>query len=352
MTISHRIRVEPIGKEVICSEDQCILDACLRAGIWLPHSCTHGTCGTCKAEVLDGAVAHGASSPFALMDFERSEGKVLLCSATPRSDVTIEADVEDEDVEHFPVLDFVATVGSVEDVAIDVRRLVLHLDSELHFNAGQYVQITVPGKGVVRAYSLANPPSQPRRIELHIRRTPGGLATDGWIFTALATGDTVQLAGPYGNFSFREQRREPAILVAGGTGVAPMKSIVRHVLEGDLDRSLTLYQGARRHDGFHEHDYFSELAANHRDRFQYRPCLSDETHPDYASGTVVDVADADLPTLRGYVGYLCGPPPMVEAAIKMLMGKRLFPRDIYREDFLDESYKADGIGVRSPLLKR
>ena len=353
MSISYRVTVEPIGKEVLCREDQPILDACLRAGIWLPHSCTHGTCSTCKADVLGGDVDHGDSSSFALMDFERDEGKTLLCCATPRSDVTIEGDVEAEDgVEYFPVRDFTATVVSIDDVATDIRRLVLDLDSDVEFNPGQYMQLSVPGTGVTRTYSMASPPSESRRIELHIRRTPGGLATDGWIFATLAVGDDIQMAGPYGKFFFREARAEPAVLIAGGTGLAPMKSIVRRVLESDLERSLVLYQGARTRDQLYDYEYFADLADAHPDRFRYRACLSEEHDPDFAHGTVLDVLDADMPSLRGHVGYLCGPPPMVEAAMKLLMRKRLFPRDIYREDFLDESDKASGAGVRSPLLKR
>ncbi|MYZ06557.1 2Fe-2S iron-sulfur cluster binding domain-containing protein [Streptomyces sp. SID2999] len=353
MATSYRVTVEPVGKEVLCREDQPILDACLRAGIWLPHSCTHGTCGTCKAEVLDGEVDHGGSSSFALMDFERDEGRTLLCCATPRSDVTIEGDVEEEEgVEHFPVRDFTATVVSLDDIATDTRRIVLGLDSDLEFNPGQYLQVAVPGKGVTRTYSMANAPSEPRRVELHVRRTPGGVATDGWIFSTLQVGDEIALAGPYGKFFYREARDEPAVLIAGGTGLAPMKSIIRRVLESDLRRTLVLYQGARTADQFYDRDFFAALAKEHPGRFDYRPCLSDEEHPDFAHGTVLDVLDADRPTLSGHVGYLCGPPPMVEAAMKLLMRKRLFPRDIYREDFLDERDKAQGSGVRSPLLKR
>nr|WP_277352107.1 FAD-binding oxidoreductase [Knoellia sp. DB2414S] len=342
-----------MGKEVECAEDQPILEACLRAGVWLPHSCTHGTCGTCKAEVLDGDVDHGAASSFALLDFERDEGKALLCCAMPRSDVTIEGDVDaEEGVVFHPVRDFVGTVTVLEDVAVDTRRLVLELDQEIDFNPGQYVQVTVPGKDVVRTYSIASPPSQRNSIELHIRRTPGGLASDGWIFATLAEGDRVNLAGPYGNFFLREEREEPAVLIAGGTGLAPMKSMIRHVLEGDCDRTITLYQGARTVDHLYDQEFFTALAERHPDRFVYRPCLSEEDREGYLAGTVLDVLDRDKPTLSGHVGYLCGPPAMVEAAMRVLMGKRLFPRDIYREDFLDEAAKAAGTGVRSPLLKR
>ena len=144
MTTEYRITVEPLGREVTCREDQTILDACLRAGVWVPHSCTHGTCATCKAEVLEGEVDHGEASSFALMDFERDEGKLLTCSAKPRSDVTIEADIDvDDDVEMHPVSDYTATVVELVDVALDTKRLVVELDRDIDFNAGQYLKFPV-----------------------------------------------------------------------------------------------------------------------------------------------------------------------------------------------------------------
>lgn len=352
MATAYEVTVEPVGRKIDCREDQPILDACLRAGIWLPHACTHGTCGTCKAEVLDGEVDHGDSSAFALMDFEREEGKALICTACPRSDLVIEGDVEEEEgVTTYPVADYTGVVTAIEDCAADTRRLLIDLGRALKFNPGQYVSIEVPGAHATRSYSMANPPSEPRRIELHIRRTPDGLASDGWIFKSLAVGDQVHLSGPYGRFFLRGARAEPILLIAGGTGLAPIKSMVRHILELGLDRTITLYQGARTTDMIYDVEYFTGLAKRYPDRFTYRPCLSDEQHAGYATGNVTDVLDADIPTCRGHVAYICGPPPMVDAALKTLMRKRLFPRDIYREDFYDASDKATG-GVRSPLLKR
>jgi phenol hydroxylase P5 protein len=364
---TYTVTVEPLGREVECAEDQTILDACLRNGVWLPHSCTHGTCGTCKAEVLDGDVDHGASSSFALMDFEREEGKLLPCCATPRSDVVIEADIDvDESVEVFPVEDHTGTVVELTDIAEQTRRLVVELDRDLRFNAGQYLRFTVPASAgrpeVDRTWSIASPPSERRRLEFHIRNVPGGRGTEGWVFGGLAVGDRIAVAGPYGRFVLHTADDRPAVLVGGGTGCAPLKSMVRHALEdGQYGGRLTLYVGGRTRAWLYDVDVFQRLAKEHPDRFTFRPCLSEETReevaasgddPDaYGYGLVTDVLAADHETLAGCAGYLCGPPAMVEAALKTMMARRLFPRDIYREDFFNEADRAAG-GVTSPLIRR
>ncbi|WP_377639338.1 NADH:ubiquinone reductase (Na(+)-transporting) subunit F [Oryzobacter terrae] len=361
---TYTVTVEPLGREIECREDQTILDACLRSGVWLPHSCTHGTCATCKAEVLDGEVDHGAASSFALMDYERDEGRLLPCVACPRSDVVIEADIDvDDSAEVFPVEDFTGTVVVLEEIALQTRRLVIELDRDIGFNAGQYLKFQVPARdglpAVDRTWSIASPPTETRRLEFHVRNVEGGRGTDGWVFGGLMPGDTVSVSGPYGRFVLRTDDDRHAILIGGGTGLAPLTSMLRHALENDAyGGHLTLYQGGRSREWLYDVEYFRSLAAQYPDRFTYRPCLSEETADDcgleaegFGFGLVTDVIAADHATLTGCTGYLCGPPPMVDAALRTLMGKRLFPRDIHREDFFNEGDKAAG-GVRSPLIKR
>ena len=363
--VSYRITIEPIGRVIMCREDQPILDAALRAGVWLPHSCTHGTCATCKCEVLEGEVDHGDASSFALMDFERDEGKLLPCSARPRSDLTIEADIDiDDDIEMFAVSDFTAVLVEKTEIARDTVRLVIELDRDIAFNAGQYLKFAVPARegmpSVDRTWSIASPPTETRRLEFHVRLVPGGRGTEGWIWAGLEVGEPLEVSGPYGRFVLHTSEDRHAIMVGGGTGLAPLKAMIRHGLENEAyDGEITLYQGGRSREWLYDVEFFEDLAQEY-DQFTYRPCLSEETAEQvaadggdptaYGYGMVTDVIAADHASLSGCKGYLCGPPVMVEAAMKTLMGKRLFPRDIYREEFFNEGDK--GGGVASPLIKR
>ncbi|QGN49213.1 2Fe-2S iron-sulfur cluster binding domain-containing protein [Micromonospora sp. WMMC415] len=355
MTTTYTVRVEPLGAEVSCREDQTVLDACLREGVWLPHACTHGTCGTCKAIVLDGDIDLGSASPFALLDSEREEGCALLCVARPRGDLVVEGEVDIEDgVEVHPVRDHRGRVVTLEEVAPDVRRVVLDLTRPMPFNAGQYVQLVLPG-GDTRPYSIANSPSDPRRIELHVRRHPGGAATDRWIFKDLAVGDEVALSGPYGTFSWRPARDKPVLLVGTGTGLAPLASILAQL--GDTaaaagwEHEVVLYHGVATKDELYDRERYERLQQE-LPWFSYRPAVSREP-VNGRQGRVTDLLAKDFPRASGRVAYLCGSPRAVEDTMKVLMRARLFPRDILREGFFDSADRASGTHVvRSPLIRR
>lgn len=333
MANNYTVRIQGKNSDITVAEDQSILDAALRANEWLPHSCTQGTCGTCKLKVLCGEVRHNESPEYTLTTDERAEGLALGCMATPCSDLTVEpiGGAGDDGIPHFPLRDYQGTVTVLEDIAANTRRLVVEVDTPMLFNAGQYVELIVPGHNVGRQYSLANPPTETRSLEFHVKLTTGGLATDGWIFGPMQVGDRISLRGPLGQFNLVKQQDEAAILIGGGTGLAPLKSIVQHALAERLVPELYLYHGGRRQEDLYDVDFFRDLAQQH-EHFHYRPALSEEQW-DGAMGMVTDVVLDDFSSCKGMSAYLCGPPAMVEAAVKALKRRRMAPRLIFREEF-------------------
>lgn len=333
MAHNYSVRIQGRNSDVNVAEDQSILDAALRANEWLPHSCTQGTCGTCKLRILSGEIDHGGSPDYTLTAEERAEGLALGCMACPRSDLTVEpvGAIADDGTPRHALRDYEGTIVVLDDIAANTRRLVVELDEPMDFNAGQYAELIVPGHGVSRQYSMANPPSETSRLEFHIKLTPGGLATAGWIFDSLRVADRIELRGPLGQFNLFKRQEEAAILIGGGTGLAPLKSIVQHALSEDLIPQLYLYHGGRRREDLYDVEFFQQLDRDN-EHFHYRPALSDEAW-DGATGMVTDVVLEDFSTCKGMSAYLCGPPPMVEAALKALKRRRMAPRLIFREEF-------------------
>ncbi|MCB1917328.1 MAG: 2Fe-2S iron-sulfur cluster binding domain-containing protein [Rhodocyclaceae bacterium] len=349
--MSYELTIEPLGQTIEVEDDQTILDAALRAGIWLPHACCHGLCATCKVDVLEGEVEHGEASSFALMDFERDEGKTLACCATLVSDVTIEADIDEEpDAESIPVRDFPGTVSRIEQLTPTIRGIFIETDEPIHFQAGQYVNVELPEGIGSRAFSLANVPGQ-AEVELNVRLVPGGAGTT-WLHESLSVGDRISLSGPYGRFFVRKSADVPLIFMAGGSGLSSPRSMILDLLAEGFERSITLVYGQRTRDELYYHEHFLELAATHAN-FHYVPALSDEAaDSDWQGfrGFVHDAAVAHFDNdFRGHKAYLCGPPLMIDACIGALMQGRLFENDIYTERFISA---ADAQQVRSPLFKR
>lgn len=352
--MSYQVTIEPLGHAVDVEDGQTILDACLRAGVWLPHACGHGLCATCKVQVVDGEVEIGPASPFALMDVEREEHKVLACCATLLSDVTIEADVdEDIDAKHHAVRDFNGRVDVLVDLSPTIKGIRVALDADgIAFQAGQYVQVKIPGEDMPRAFSLANKPSEGNLIELNVRRVPNGKGT-GYLHDQLRVGDELRFSGPYGRFFVRASDPQPLIFMAGGSGLSSPRSMVLDLLEQGETRDITLVYGARNRAELYYHDDFVALAAAHPN-FHYLPALNEPTEScrwDGFKGFVHEAAAAKFGNdFRGHRAYLCGPPPMIEACIRTLMQGRLFERDIFTEKFLTSADGAAGL-ARSPLFR-
>ncbi|MBN8487312.1 MAG: 2Fe-2S iron-sulfur cluster binding domain-containing protein [Burkholderiales bacterium] len=352
--MSYTLTIEPLGQVLQVEEGQTILDASLRAGIYLPHACCHGLCATCKVEVVDGEIEHGEASNFALMDYEREEGKCLACCATLQSDVVIEAEVDAEpDARNLPVHDHAGTVSRVESLTPTIKGVWITLDAPMDFQAGQYVNLQLPDGRSSRAFSLANAPQRPGEVELNVRLVPGGQATT-WIHAQLKAGDRVRLAGPYGRFFVRKSAAMPSLFLAGGSGLSSPKSMIDDLLAEGSPQPITLVYGARRREELYDHERFVALAAVHPQQFSYVPTLSDEPADSVWTGFrghVHEAARAHFDgDFRGRKAYLCGPPPMIDACITTLMQGRLYERDIYTEKFLSAADAAQQL--RSPLFRK
>ncbi|KAA0696203.1 phenol hydroxylase [Halopseudomonas laoshanensis] len=352
--MSYSLTIEPIGEQINVEEGQTILQAALRQGVWLPFACGHGTCATCKIQVVEGDVDIGDASPFALMDGERDEGKVLACCATLQSDAVIEADIDvDDDFEGYPVEDYVATVTRIVTLSPTIKGVHLKLDRPMTFQAGQYINLVLPGIEGSRAFSLANPPSRADEVELHIRLVEGGAATTH-VHQQLKAGDQLSLSGPYGQYFVRRSQPGDLIFIAGGSGLSSPQSMILDLLEQGDTRQMTLFQGARNRAELYNHDLFQGLAAKHSN-FTYVPALSQAEKDDQWAGFCGYVHEAAREHFGGrFAGnkaYLCGPPPMIDSAISALMQGRLFERDIFMERFFTAADGAEET-TRSALFKK
>ena len=351
--MSYQLTIEPIGEVVEVEEGQTILDACLRAGIYIPYQCNHGLCSTCKVEVIEGDTDIGDASPFALMDFEREEGKVLACTCTLESDAVIEADIEeDEDAEYLSIDDYNGTVTEITQLTPNVKKIVVSIPNTVEFQAGQYVQLDIPTVEGARAFSIANSPHKSDHIELHVRLVEGGKGTS-YLHETLAEGDALSFSAPYGHFFVRKSQEKPMIFIAGGTGLSSPKSMIDELLADGYSKNITLFHGVCTKDDLYYEDYFHEMEKRHSN-FKYIPALSnkkDSDDWDGEEGFVHEAAERHFESsFAGHQAYLCGPPPMIEASIKALMKGRLFENDIYCEKFLSQ---ADSAGdKKSPLFKR
>ncbi|UCV24283.1 NADH:ubiquinone reductase (Na(+)-transporting) subunit F [Ferribacterium limneticum] len=351
--MSYELTIEPLGQTIEVEDGQTILDAALRAGIYLPHACCHGLCATCKVQVLDGEIDHGEASTFALMDFEREEGKTLACCCRLESDTVIEAEIEeDPDSRNLPVQDYTGEVVRIEALTPTIRGIWLKLDRPMDFQAGQYINLEVPGiEGQSRAFSLANSPQSGDVVELNVRIVPGGQVTT-WLHENLEVGEKLKLSGPYGRFFVKKSANLPLVFMAGGSGLSSPKSMIEDLLAEGFDKPMTLVYGQRSREELYYDAEFRALAEKHAN-FTYVPALSSEPEgSDWtgARGFVHEAAKAHFNNdFRGHKAYLCGPPAMIEACISTLMQGRLFERDIYMEKFFSAADASQQL--KSPLFK-
>jgi propane monooxygenase reductase subunit len=336
----HIARLEPVGIELEVDEDETILDAAFRQGIMLMHGCKEGQCAACKSFLLDGEVDLDRYSTFALPDFEESEGYTLLCRAHALSDVEIELINYDEEIirSGVPIVEATAEVEAVEALTHDIRRLVLRLPDPLVFTAGQYMDILIPGAdGEHRSFSMANTPGQPDRLEFMIKLYEGGhfsgLLAESANGNGIKVGDTLRCKGPYGVFTLRDSSPRRLVFIAGGAGMAPIVSLLRSMAEKRSTRPATFYYGARTADDLFALEELERLAGVLAD-LTFVPALSDSADGwDGEAGLITDVVDRMEADLTEVDAYLCGPPPMVDAAIALLERRGCPEARIYFDKF-------------------
>ena len=320
-----------------------ILDAALRAGIPCPHNCRSGECGQCKTRLLDGRVKHDPCLSEALSDSERNENLILACRARPVTDVEIAwLDAVGQPATSNPTQRQVANVVGLERAAHNVTRLRLEVQGEaLAFAAGQYAELHI-GKLPVRSFSMANRPDE-TLLEFHIRRVPDGLVS-GYVAQQMALGEKVELEAPFGSAYFREDHDGPIVAVAGGTGLAPVMSIVRTALARVPTRPVHLYFGVQDEaDVYAEHE-LALLAATHP-QVRVHVVLSAPTQPTARRrGFVHEAVVEDLADLSGRIVYTAGPPPMVAAVTATATARGVSASDIHADPFtaapqLDTAWK-------------
>ncbi|MFN3750994.1 MAG: CDP-6-deoxy-delta-3,4-glucoseen reductase [Thiobacillus sp.] len=329
----HQVTIQPSGHRFSVEDDETLLEAALREGFALPYGCRNGACGACKGKVLAGQVDYGTYSASALKDEDKVQGRALFCRARPLSDLVIEAR-EIGAAKDIVVKTLPCRVEKLEKLADDVMRMKIKLpaNERLQFLAGQYIDFQLKD-GRTRSYSLANAPHDDALLELHIRHVPGGLFTDQ-VFSTLKERDILRLKGPLGSFFLREDSDKPMIFVAGGTGFAPIKSMIEHAFATHLDREMVLYWGVRSLKDLYLAALPQQWQAEHPN-FSFVPVLSAPLPQDRwqgRTGLVHDAVLADFVDLAGCQVYASGAPAMVDAARDAFLRTRNLPEDEFFAD--------------------
>ncbi len=337
----HVVRFEPVGIEIEVDSDQTILRAAAEQGVQLMHGCKEGQCAACKSFVLEGDIDDielDRYSTFALPDYEREEGQTLLCRAHAYNDLVIELLNYDEEIirSGLPLRQGVVEVVSNEPVTRDMRHLVVKLvePEEIKFFPGQYMDFMVPGTDESRSFSMANTPNRDGLYEFVIKIYSGGLFSQ-YLAETVKVGDRLEVEAPFGTFTLRESRASDLVFVGGGAGMAPVLGLLRSMAERGVQRKSTFYYGARTRWDLCFESEIEELGRK-LPGFRYIPALSEPHHHDGWTGEVgmiTDVVKRNEPSLEGMDAYVCGPPPMVDAAILVLTALGVREENIFYDKF-------------------
>ncbi|PWQ96899.1 CDP-6-deoxy-delta-3,4-glucoseen reductase [Leucothrix pacifica] len=337
--MSYQITIQPSGHQFELAEDEYVLDGALKHGIMFPYGCRGGSCGTCFGKVISGDIDYPEGLPMGLMESDHASGQALFCVAKARSDLTIDVrEIRSRD--EIRVKTLPAQVISVKKLAPDVMelRLALPASERLMFRAGQYLDFLLRNRKR-RAFSIANAPVNDEFLELHIRLVPGGEFTQ-MVFDIFQLKTLVRLEAPLGDFYVREESNRPIIMIAGGTGFAPIKSMIEQLQAEEDTRPIHLYWGARAKVDLYLHALAQRWAQG--ERFDYTPVLSQAAEEDDwqgQQGYVHEVVAKDYPDLSGFDVYMAGPPQMIVAATQRFRAQGLPQMQLFADAF---EYSNDG----------
>ncbi|MFQ1064540.1 CDP-6-deoxy-delta-3,4-glucoseen reductase [Bordetella trematum] len=341
--MSFQVTIQPSLHQFQVEPGQTVLDAAMAAGIILPYSCRTGACSTCKGKVVAGEVDAGVYPAQILSPEDLAEGYTLFCQARAQSDLVIES-TEVRLATDIQIRKLPSRVQTLTPLAPDVVEIKLQLPASEKFlyYAGQYIEVILKD-GKRRSYSMAGAPHKGSPLELHIRHMPGGLFTDhvfGKGATQMKEREILRLEGPFGSFFLREDSDKPIVLLASGTGFAPVKAIVEHIIHQDIRRPVSLYWGGRRPQDLYM-NALAESWAQALPSLTYIPVVSNALPEDAWSGRSGFVHEAvmqDIPDLAGHQVYACGAPAMVDAARRDFTLQCGLPEDeFYADAFTSEA---------------
>jgi len=329
----YGVRIEPQGRTLRVNAGQPVLEAALHAGLNLPHSCKSGHCGSCRARLRSGQVRYPGARPLGLSAQEAAAGSILLCQARPESDLVVEAfgvaRVSEVEIKTLP-----CRVAGLKPLAPDVMQVLLRLPAveRLSFLPGQYLDFLLED-GRRRSFSIASPPHDSELIELHVRRVAGGGFTER-LFSHLHTGTLLRIEGPLGQFVYRPGT-SAVLMIAGGTGFAPLKSMLRHLLETTEHRDVHVYWGARQERDVYEEALVLDWVRRHP-RLTFTAVLSEALQPGAPHrrlGWVHEAVLQDYPRLEGFDIYAAGPPALIEAIRASFPAQGLAPERLHFDSF-------------------
>jgi NAD(P)H-flavin reductase/ferredoxin len=338
---SFQVRVEPFGKTLTVGARETILQAALRAGLAYPSECRAGACASCKTQLVDGKIKPLTDFAYVLDVEEVQNGTFLACQSLAKTNLTIRVETLDDGLALIKPKSFRGEISSINYLTRDIQEVIVNLDSSLDYYAGQYANLTFPGVADSRSYSFSSAPvsGSNTTVKFHIRIIPNGEVSE-WVSAGECVGKTIQVEGPFGVFRMRDSL-SPIVCIAGGSGMAPILSILEQGMLSKVDRPVVYLYGARTRADLYNELLVDDITKGWSSSFRFLPVLSAESEEsswEGARGLVTDyisqIEDFDL---QGAQAYLCGPPAMIDAAIPVLNNCGVRGRDIFYDKFTDRS---------------